>query len=76
MMRGFTKFVCDECGHKFKAPDIEYQCTAYSCPVICPECGSRHTMPCGMPGGLFGECRDKAAYKKIWAELDRKENKQ
>ena len=44
MFRGMRKFVCDDCGHKFEGMDCEYQATAFSAPVKCPECGSASTM--------------------------------
>ena len=40
MIRGIVEFSCKECGLKFKAPDIEYRCTAFSTPMPCPYCGS------------------------------------
>ena len=43
-----TTFKCDVCGHTFRAMDIEWQATAYTMPVLCPNCGSRHTMPKSM----------------------------
>lgn len=53
MFRGMRKFVCDDCGHKFEGMDCEYQATAFSAPVKCPECGSWHTYPSsGWFGGL------------------------
>lgn len=47
MFRGFTTFVCDDCGHEFIAPDIEWQATAASQPARCPKCGSMNTHPGG-----------------------------
>lgn len=47
MLRGFTTFVCDNCGHEFEAPDIEWQATAASQPMKCPKCGSMNTHPGG-----------------------------
>ena len=32
MYRGTIKFVCNDCGNKFKAPDIEWNATVYSVP--------------------------------------------
>ena len=43
MFRGFTQFVCDDCGHKFTGPDMEWMCTVYPAPVKCPKCGSMNT---------------------------------
>ena len=65
MLRGKKKFKCDDCGHVFEALDIEWQSTAYSQPVPCPKCGSRHTMP----KSLFSFI-DKIIYRKIWDEID------
>ena len=45
MFRGFTQFVCDDCGHKFTGPDMEWMCTVYPAPVKCPKCGGWHTYP-------------------------------
>lgn len=66
MIRGMKQFKCDDCGHVFKAPDIEWQATAYSQPMPCPKCGSRHTMP----KSLFGFV-DKGAYRRIWAQMEK-----
>ena len=48
MFRGFTQFVCDDCGHKFTGPDMEWMCTAYPAPVKCPKCGSLNTRISGL----------------------------
>ena len=69
MIRGKTKFKCDDCGHVFEALDIEWQATAYSTPMPCPKCGSRHTMP----KSLFGFV-DKGAYRRIWEETEKYES--
>lgn len=45
MYRGIIKFVCNDCGNKFKAPDIEWNATVYSVPQPCPKCGGMHTKP-------------------------------
>ncbi len=71
MVRGTTFFICDECGKKFLAPDIEYMATVYSAPQKCPKCGSWHTMPIGI-GSLLGKMNpDRAFYKKIWENMDK-----
>ena len=44
MLRGTLIFICDNCGHKFKALDIEYNCTTLSAPQKCPKCGSFEKM--------------------------------
>ena len=67
MIRGKTKFKCDDCGHTFKAFEIELAATAYSQPMPCPSCGSRHTMPVS----FFG-CTDRETYKTIWEMMDKK----
>ena len=67
MLRGITKFKCDDCGHTFKAFDIELAATVYSQPMPCPKCGSRHTMPVS----FFG-CTDRETYKEIWDMMDRR----
>ena len=69
MFRGFTQFVCDDCGHKFTGPDMELMCTVYTAPVKCPKCGGWHTYPSGfhvcLPfGGLFS--LNKRIYRRIW----------
>lgn len=64
MLRGMTTFVCDNCGHKFKAPDIEWQATAMSQPMKCPQCGSWHTRPASLLG------MNKPVYRQIWKQMD------
>ena len=34
MYRGMIKFVCDDCGHRFKALDMEWNATAASYPEM------------------------------------------
>lgn len=65
MLRGMTTFVCDNCGHKFKAMNIEWQATAASQPMQCPQCGSWHTRPSGLTGLL-----NKPVYRQIWEQMD------
>lgn len=43
MLRGIKTFVCKDCGHRFKALDMEWNATADSYPVKCPKCGSMNT---------------------------------
>ena len=43
MLRGVKTFVCKDCGHRFKALDMERNATAASYPVKCPKCGSMKT---------------------------------
>ena len=45
MLRGKTLFKCDDCGRRFRAPEIEYKGSAASMPQPCPDCGSLHTYP-------------------------------
>lgn len=40
MLRGVKTFVCKDCGHRFKALDMEWNATAASYHVKCPKCGS------------------------------------
>ena len=41
MLRGTTLFRCPNCGHVFKALDIEDNATARSTPMPCPRCGAK-----------------------------------
>lgn len=68
MLRGWSKFVCNECGHKFVGMDLEYQCTALSAPLKCPACGSWHTRPAW-------SWWQKWVYKEIWKTQDEYRNK-
>ena len=73
MLRGIRTYVCKDCGHKFKALDMEWNATAASYPVKCPKCGSMHTYPSGyIIGGLFG--LKKSFYRKIWKSMDERSN--
>lgn len=69
MLRGTTKFVCDNCGNKFVSLDVEYMATTLSAPIKCPQCGSYHTMP----GGIFSRLQ-KPLYVKIWNTIDKQQN--
>lgn len=72
MLRGMTLFICDECGNKFIAADIEYMATVFSAPMPCTKCGSNHTMPASV-FSLFGKTSSqRAMYRKIWAVIDKK----
>lgn len=64
MLRGITTFKCDECGHTFKGPDMEWRATVFTAPLQCPTCGSWHTAP----RGLFGI--SNPVYKGIWKSID------
>ena len=66
MIRGKTKFKCDDCGHTFKAFDIELAATVYSQPMPCPNCGSRHTMPKSLLSFM-----EKGVYRKIWEQIEK-----
>ena len=61
MLRGKKSFKCDDCGHTFKAFDIELAATVFSQPMPCPKCGSRHTMPKSLLSFM-----EKGVYRKIW----------
>lgn len=65
MYRGTTLFICTECGHKFKAADIEYHCTILSTPQRCPHCNSIRTRPVS----LFGKMENKK-YEPIWKQME------
>ena len=67
MMRGTTTFVCTECKHKFKAPDIEYLCTTLSVPQKCPHCQSIRTRPVN----ILGKIQNKM-YEPIWKQMENK----
>lgn len=72
MLRGKTLFICDECGKKFIAADFEYMATVFSAPMPCTKCGSNHTMPASV-FSLLGKLNpQRAMYRKIWAEMDKK----
>lgn len=72
MVFGKTLFICDECGNKFIAPNAEYMAMAFSMPVPCTKCGSNHTMPASV-FSLLGKLNpQRAMYRKIWAEMDKK----
>lgn len=66
MLRGVTIFKCTQCGHTFKAPDIEYMATVYSMPQKCPKCGSIRTRPVS----LFGKLTE-GVYRKIWERMEK-----
>lgn len=40
MVRGFKIFKCEKCGEVFKGIDMEWNATAFSAPVPCPNCGN------------------------------------
>lgn len=62
MIRGTTLFICTECKKVFLAPDVEYGAMAFSVPMPCERCGSRHTMP-------MWHRLAKSVYEKIWETL-------
>ena len=66
MIRGMTRFKCNECGNKFMGIDMEWCATAYTAPVRCPKCGSIHTYPSWT--GLFGP---SPIYRKIWEMMEK-----
>lgn len=65
MLRGFVYFRCDDCGKRFKAPDLEWEASGLSVPQVCPECGSIHSYPL-----VISTLCNMASYRRIWAELD------
>lgn len=65
MLRGVTTFKCTQCGHTFKAPDIEYMATVYSMPQKCPKCGSVRTRPASLLGKL-----QEGMYRNIWKKIE------
>ena len=69
MYRGIIKFVCNDCGNKFKAPDIEWGATIYSVPQPCPKCGGMHTRPDRSLNFLV--LLDYFTYKRLWKEIDK-----
>ena len=64
MKRGKTHFRCTECGHVFKADDIEYCATVLSVPQPCPKCNSIRTLP------LTALLHQKA-YRDIWNAMEK-----
>ncbi len=68
MVRGISLFICTECGHRFKALDIEYHCTVLSTPQKCPNCQSIRTRPVGILGKLF----QNKIYESIWKQMENK----
>jgi DNA-directed RNA polymerase subunit RPC12/RpoP len=69
MYRGMITFVCHDCGNEFEGMDTEWAGTAYTCPVPCPKCGSRHTRPKSLLS------MNLPIYRKIWREIDKQDNK-
>ncbi len=45
MIRYIGKYVCRDCRYEFIGADVEWNATAASYPVRCPECGSLNTGP-------------------------------
>lgn len=72
MIRGTITFKCDQCGHKFKGPDIEYLATTLSMPLECPQCGSFHTYPSRSLLAFV----NRPVYKRIWKDLDKQNGKE
>ena len=60
MVRGTIKFVCDDCGCKFIAPDIRFMESDLSTPQQCPNCGKHRTRPKSFLG------LNRWLYEKIW----------
>ena len=77
MIRGYINFRCDNCNNTFRALDIEYEATAMSVPMPCPNCNSRHTyIPSLSIFGFYPFGNDRDMYKKIWEEMDKEESLQ
>ena len=74
MVRGITRFKCNECGNKFMGLDMEWNATAYTAPVCCPKCGSMHTYPAGLLN-IFNLIGPSPIYKRIWKMEDERNNK-
>ena len=64
MIRGKIPFRCTDCHKVFIGVDNEWQATAFSMPVPCPNRGSKHTLPV---------LASKQTYEDIWKTMD--ENK-
>ncbi len=67
MIRGFTRFKCNECSKKFWGPDVEWRGTAFTAPLQCPQCKNFHTYPVGILGLGTGKAK---LYKGIWESID------
>lgn len=65
MLRGTTKFTCDDCGHRFVGLDMEWMASVYTMPQKYPKCGSMHTYP----RRWFG--LNRMDYVQIWEYIDR-----
>ena len=68
-------FKCTECENKFKAIDIEYNCTVFSTPQKCPKCNSVKTIPYNeitlFGHSFFGSYRfNKKTYSYIWEKME------
>ena len=73
MYRGIIKFVCNDCGKKFKAPDIEWNATVYSVPQPCPKCGGMDTKPARFFN--FLSLLENFTCKRLWKEIDKNKKK-
>lgn len=71
MIRGFTRFKCNECSKKFWGLDVEWRATALTAPLQCPQCKSFHTYPVGILGLRTGKAK---LYKEIWESIDEDKN--
>ena len=61
MIRGNTIFRCTDCRKVFIGMDIEWSATVFSTPILCPRCGSKHTLPL---------LASKRAYEDIYKTID------
>ena len=73
MYRGIIKFVCNDCGNKFNATDIEWNATVYSVPQTCPKCGGMHKKPARFFN--FLSLLENFTYKRLWKEIDKNKKK-
>lgn len=71
MIRGFTRFKCNECSKKFWGLAFEWRATALIAPLQCPQCKSFHTYPVGILGLGTGKAK---LYKEIWESIDEDKN--
>ena len=72
MIRGITRFKCNECSKKFWGLAFEWRATTLTTPLQCPQCKSLHTYPIGILGLGTGKAK---LYKGIWEIYDNLPNK-
>lgn len=74
MFRGNIKFKCTHCENVFKAPDLEYNCTALSVPQPCLNCGSRRTLPQQAIVKILWFAPSYGVYRQIWNTYENKQH--